>query len=57
MILEGTEGCRMATQYFRKKDPCAEGSAICWIEMTGQEFYAFVNSAEAEGAVFYLHGR
>jgi len=42
----------MATQYFRKKDPCAEGSAICWIEMTGQEFYAFVNSSEAEGRHF-----
>ena len=42
----------MATQYFRKKDPYAEGSAICWIEMTGQEFYAFVNSSEAEGRHF-----
>ncbi len=42
----------MATQYFRKKDPCAEGAAICWIEMTGLEFYAFVNSSEAEGRHF-----
>ncbi len=42
----------MATKYFRKKDPQTEDSAICWIEMTGQEFYAFVNSREAAGRRF-----
>lgn len=42
----------MATKYFRKKDSRAEGSSICWIEMTGQEFYAFINSTEAKGRHF-----
>lgn len=42
----------MATQYFRKKDPLTEGSQICWVEMTGQEFYNFVNSPEAKNRHF-----
>ncbi len=42
----------MATQYFRKKDPLSEGGDICWIEMTGLEFYSFVNSKEAKGRYF-----
>ena len=42
----------MATKYFRKKDPLTEGSDICWIEMSGKEFYRFVNSPEAEGRYF-----
>lgn len=42
----------MATRYFKKEDPTTEGSAIRWIEMTGQEFYAFVNSPEVEGRRF-----
>ncbi|RKJ75595.1 hypothetical protein D7X33_16705 [Butyricicoccus sp. 1XD8-22] len=42
----------MATRYFKKEDPTAEGSAIHWIEMTGQEFYAFVNSSEVEDRRF-----
>jgi len=42
----------MATKYFRKKDPNTEGSSVSWIEMTGQEFYDFVNSPQAEGRHF-----
>jgi len=51
-ILEDGKECNMATRYFRKKDINTEGASTCWIEMSGQEFYKFVNSAEGVGRHF-----
>lgn len=42
----------MYKRYFRKKDPNCKASEIEWIEMTGREFYQFVNSPEGRGRYF-----
>lgn len=42
----------MHTRYFRKKNPECIPNEIEWIEMTGQEFYRFVNSPEGQGRYF-----
>lgn len=46
----------MYTKYFRKKDPESKGDKIEWIEMTGREFYRFVNSPEGQGRYFINMG-
>lgn len=42
----------MYKRYFRKKDPICKPENIQWIEMTGREFYRFVNSPEGQGRYF-----
>ena len=42
----------MYKRYFRKKDPKCKPNEIEWIEMTGSEFYRFVNSPEGQGRHF-----
>lgn len=42
----------MYKRYFRKKDPICKPENIQWIEMTGSEFYRFVNSPEGQGRYF-----
>lgn len=42
----------MYKRYFRKKDPTCKPENIQWIEMTGSEFYRFVNSQEGHGRYF-----
>lgn len=42
----------MYKRYFRKKDPTCKPENIQWIEMTGSEFYHFVNSPEGKGRYF-----
>ncbi len=44
----------MATRYFRKSLPHTEGAESYWVEMTGREFYDFVNSPEAKGRYFIV---
>lgn len=46
----------MHTRYFRLKDPKCEPTEIEWIEMTGREFYDFVNSPEGHGRHFINMG-
>lgn len=38
----------MYTRYFRRKDPKCRPEEIEWIEMSGKEFYRFVNSTEGQ---------
>lgn len=42
----------MYTRYFRMKDPKCSPEKIEWVEMTGKEFYRFVNSPEGQGRHF-----
>lgn len=42
----------MYKRYFRMKEPGCEPEEIEWIEMTGREFYRFVNSPEGQGRYF-----
>ena len=42
----------MYKRYFRMKDPKCKPEQIEWIEMTGREFYRFVNSLEGRGRHF-----
>lgn len=42
----------MYKRYFRKKNPLCRTEEIEWIEMTGREFYAFVNAPENQGRHF-----
>ena len=42
----------MYTRYFRRKDPKCRPEEIEWIEMSGKEFYRFVNSSEGQGRYF-----
>ena len=42
----------MHTRYFRLKDPKCRPEEIEWIEMSGREFYCFVNSPEGQGRHF-----
>lgn len=42
----------MYKRYFRMKDPRCKPNEIEWIEMTGNEFYRFVNSPEGRGRHF-----
>ena len=42
----------MYKRYFRMKDPRCKPNEIEWIEMTGTEFYRFVNSPEGCGRYF-----
>lgn len=42
----------MYKRYFRMKDPRCKPEEIEWIEMTGREFYCFVNSPEGQGRHF-----
>ena len=42
----------MYTRYFRRKDPKCKPENAEWIEMTGREFYDFVNSPEGQGRHF-----
>ena len=42
----------MYTRYFRLKDPTCRPEKIEWIEMSGKEFYDFVNSPEGQGRHF-----
>ncbi len=42
----------MYTRYFRLKDPKCRPEEIEWIEMSGREFYCFVNSPEGQGRHF-----
>lgn len=42
----------MYKRYFRMKDPKCDPEKIKWIEMTGSEFYRFVNSPEGQGRYF-----
>ena len=42
----------MYKRYFRMKDPKCTPDGIKWIEMTGSEFYRFVNSPEGQGRHF-----
>ena len=42
----------MYKRYFRMKDPKCKPEQIEWIEMTGREFYRFVNSPEGQGRHF-----
>lgn len=46
----------MYTRYFRMKDPKCSPEEIEWIEMTGKEFYRFVNSPEGQGRHFINMG-
>ena len=42
----------MYKRYFRMKDPRRGPEEIEWIEMTGSEFYRFINSPEGQGRYF-----
>lgn len=42
----------MYKRFFRMKDPDCRQKKIEWIEMTGKEFYRFVNSPEGQGRYF-----
>lgn len=42
----------MYKRYFRMKTPKCKPEEIEWIEMTGREFYCFVNSPEGRGRYF-----
>ena len=42
----------MHTRYFRLKNPKCRPEEIEWIEMSGREFYCFVNSPEGQGRHF-----
>ena len=42
----------MYTRYFRLKDPKCRPGKFEWIEMSGKEFYDFVNSPEGQGRHF-----
>lgn len=42
----------MYKRYFRMKNPKCKPVKIEWIEMTGREFYRFVNSPEGQGRYF-----
>ena len=42
----------MYKRYFRMKAPKCKPEKIKWIEMTGKEFYRFVNSPEGQGLYF-----
>lgn len=42
----------MHKRYFRMKDPECKRDEVEWIEMTGSEFYRFVNSSEGRGRYF-----
>ena len=42
----------MYKRYFRMKDPKCRPEQVEWIEMTGREFYRFVNSPEGQGRHF-----
>ena len=42
----------MYKRYFRMKDPKCKPDEIEWTEMTGSEFYRFVNSPEGQGRYF-----
>ena len=42
----------MYTRYFRKKNPKCKPEETEWIEMTGREFYLFVNSPEGQNRHF-----
>ena len=42
----------MYKRYFRMKDPKCRTEQIEWVEMTGREFYRFVNSLEGKGRYF-----
>lgn len=46
----------MNVRYFRKKNPECKIDNIEWIEMTGREFYRFVNSSEGQGRHFIHMG-
>ena len=46
----------MYTRYFRKKNPKCKLNEIEWIEMTGKEFYRFVNSPEGQYRYFINMG-
>jgi hypothetical protein len=39
-------------RYFRLKNPKCKPEKVEWIEMTGKEFYRFVNSPEGQGRHF-----
>jgi len=47
-----TEEWKLNKRYFRKKDPMCKTEDIEWIEMSGKEFYRFVNSPEGQGRHF-----
>lgn len=42
----------MYKRYFRMKDPKCKRDEVEWIEMTGKEFYRFINSQEGQGRYF-----
>ena len=42
----------MYKRYFRLKNPKCKPEKVEWIEMTGKEFYRFVNSPEGQGRHF-----
>lgn len=42
----------MSTRYFKKRNPKCRPKEIEWIEMTGKEFYRFVNSPDGQGRHF-----
>lgn len=42
----------MSKRYFRRREPQCGPEAAGWIEMTGREFYQFVNSPEGRGRHF-----
>lgn len=42
----------MYKRYFRMRDPKCRPEQVKWIEMTGNEFYRFVNSPEGQGRHF-----
>lgn len=42
----------MYKRYFRLKNPKCKPEKVEWIEMTGKEFYRFVNSPEGRGRHF-----
>lgn len=47
-----TEEIKLKKRYFRMKTPECKREEIEWIEMTGREFYRFVNSPEGQGRHF-----
>ena len=42
----------MYKRYFRMKDPNCKPEEIKWIEVTGSEFYRFINSPEGQNRHF-----
>lgn len=46
------EEIKLYKRYFRKKDPACRPEEIEWIEMTGKEFYRFINSPEGKSRYF-----